>query len=236
MRAPDVPYPARPPLLPVTLWTSEPTVSLHASPRSSYSGDVTDPRIHRLGSVLAGRPALRLERPAAARDAAVALVLRARSELELLLIKRAEYEHDPWSGHMALPGGRHDPADADLFATACRETEEETALPLARVGTLLGGLDEIAPGTPRLPPVVIAPFVAAVPATAAAYPASREVAQTLWVPLSALRDDSAVSELLIELSDGPLTFPSLTYGGHVIWGLTHRILTQFLEIVESAEL
>jgi 8-oxo-dGTP pyrophosphatase MutT (NUDIX family) len=197
---------------------------------------MNDARIERLHAALQARPALKLERPGTAQDAAVALVLRARAELELLLIQRAERVSDPWSGHMALPGGRHDPGDRDLFATACRETEEETALPLARVGTLLGGLDEIAPGSPRLPPVIITPFVTAVPPIAEARPASVEIAKTLWVPLAALRDDAAVSELLIELSEGVHTFPSLTYRGHVIWGLTHRILTQFLEIAEEVGL
>jgi 8-oxo-dGTP pyrophosphatase MutT (NUDIX family) len=194
-----------------------------------------DPRLGRLHSALTSRRALRLERPAGYLDAAVALVLRARDEIELLLIKRAEHERDPWSGHIALPGGRRDPADTDLFRTACRETEEETGLPLARIGTLFGGLDEIAPGSPRLPQIIIAPFVTAVPPEVEAFPASVEVAQTLWVPLTALRDESAVSELLLELSDGMRSFPSLTYGGHVIWGLTHRILTQFLEIAGEAE-
>jgi 8-oxo-dGTP pyrophosphatase MutT (NUDIX family) len=195
-----------------------------------------DPRLEPLRAALAGRAALRLERPPASRDAAVALVLRSRASLELLLIQRAEHEADPWSGHMALPGGRRDAADRDLFATACRETEEETALPIGRIGTLLGGLDELAPGTPRLPPVIIAPFVMAVPGHAEARPASTEVAKTLWVPLADLRDDRAVSELLVELSEGTLRFPSLNYRGHVIWGLTHRILTQFLELAEGAGL
>jgi 8-oxo-dGTP pyrophosphatase MutT (NUDIX family) len=211
-------------------------ISLHAAPAERYSPAMSDPRLQQLRSILIRRPALRLDRPPDSRDAAVALVLRARHELELLMIQRAEHEHDPWSGHMALPGGRNDPADVDLFATACRETEEETAVPLARVGTLLGGLDEIAPGTPRLPRVVIAPFVAAVPAETEAYPASGEVARTIWVPLAGLRDPRAVSRLLVELSDETLEFPSLNYQGHVIWGLTHRILTQFLEIVEGAGL
>ena len=51
-------------------------------------------------------------------QAAVAVVLRvAGPDLDLLLIKRAQSERDPWSGHMALPGGRRDPGDDDLRAT-----------------------------------------------------------------------------------------------------------------------
>jgi 8-oxo-dGTP pyrophosphatase MutT (NUDIX family) len=193
-----------------------------------------DPRLQRVLSVLQRRTHRRLPRQPGHRDAAVALVLRPREELELLLIRRAEHETDPWSGHMALPGGRRDPADPDLFATACRETLEETALPLAEVGLLLGPLDEIAPGTPLLPPIVIAPWLTAVPADTDARAASIEVAAALWVPLAALRDETAASELLIHLTDGERSFPALTYQGHVIWGLTHRIVQQLLDIADQA--
>ena len=79
-------------------------------------------------------------------DAAVSVVVRANRHLDLLLIKRARSERDPWSGHMALPGGRRDPEDRDLEATASRETLEETGLDLAGVGTPLGRLDLLTPG------------------------------------------------------------------------------------------
>ena len=50
---------------------------------------------------------------------AVAMVLQVREgELHILMIKRAEREGDPWSGHVALPGGRQEAADRDLLATA----------------------------------------------------------------------------------------------------------------------
>src|SRR6185503_17634978 len=63
------------------------------------------------------------------RLAVVALVLREGLEgPELLVIKRSEAEHDHWSGHMALPGGRVEPEDESLLATAARETFEEVGL------------------------------------------------------------------------------------------------------------
>ncbi len=57
----------------------------------------------------------------------------------------------------------------------------------------------------------------------------------LWVPLRALRDPAAVSELVLELGDfSRNTFPSIVYGEYTIWGLTHRILTQFLDVLHDA--
>lgn len=194
-----------------------------------------DARLIALRHAFERRPAAAAPRRPQDREAAVALVLRPREELEVLLIKRAERETDPWSGHMALPGGRRSPNDADLLATAARETEEETHLPLARVGTLIGRLDDVAPGNPRLPPIIIAPFVLAVPPGTTARPDGIEVDATLWVPLTALREKDAVSELLIELGSGESrTFPSLQYREYVIWGLTHGILTTFLDVAAEA--
>lgn len=176
------------------------------------------------------RPAAASERAANTLEAAVALLVRPREQLELLLIKRAIHDRDPWSGHVALPGGRRDHSDSDLIETAMRETDEEVGITLPKVGAFVGALDEVAPGTARLPPILIAPFVFAVPTTTAVTINTREVDAAIWVPLAALRDERAASEILIELEGGSRAFPSLTYGEYVIWGLTHRILTQFLEI------
>src|SRR3989442_10873051 len=78
--------------------------------------------------------------------------------LEALFIRRAQRADDPWSGQVALPGGRRDAGDADLFATAVRETREETGIDLAGAERL-GRLDDLYPRTPTLPPVVVRPFV-----------------------------------------------------------------------------
>jgi 8-oxo-dGTP pyrophosphatase MutT (NUDIX family) len=181
---------------------------------ASYAGDANDPLVLE-GDVV---------------QASVALVLRASQPLELLLIKRATSERDPWSGHMALPGGRRDDVDADAVDTARRETLEETAVDLAANGRQLGRLDEVQPSSVRLPRLTISPFVFGVPAHLDATVASREVDQVFWVSVETLRDPATRSTITIPLPGGPRDFPSFLVHGEHVWGLTYRILEQFLEV------
>lgn len=189
-----------------------------------------DSRLAALRRRLAAHRPYRAARRGAFFEAGVALVLRAAEDLELLLIERVERAGDPWSGHMALPGGRREPTDADLLATALRETEEEVGIALDRDRHLLGALDEVHPASRHLPEMVIAPWVATVGPEVEAVPEPGEVAAAVWVPLSHLTDDAALSEVLVELEGGPLAFPSFRYRDYQIWGLTFRILEQFLDL------
>ncbi|MCA1789807.1 MAG: CoA pyrophosphatase [Thioalkalivibrio sp.] len=169
-------------------------------------------------------------------QAAVSVVLRAQPALELLLIKRAQSERDPWSGHMALPGGRRDPDDDDLRSTAIRETSEETGVDLDRNGRSLGRLDVVAPSSPRLPKLTISPFVFGVGPEVQARVASHEIEQVYWVPLDHLRDPANHRSVDIPLPGGTRAFPCYEVAGEIVWGLTHRILSQFLEVYPHNEL
>ncbi len=115
--------------------------------------------------------------PGAQLQAAVSVVLRSAVGLDLLLIKRAHFDRDPWSGHMALPGGRRDPKDIDLQHTAIRETMEETALELGEGSQYLGRLKALKPNSVRLPKLTITPFVFGVGKHAQAAVASPEIDQ-----------------------------------------------------------
>ncbi len=194
---------------------------------------MVDARLRFVEQVLQQRPAASLPREAQHREAAVTLLLRARQEIELLLIKRALIDRDPWSGHMALPGGRRSTADPDLMATAYRETEEEVGIPVAQFGHFLGALDDVAPITPRLPPIIISPFVVAVPEETTTVINPAEVEFAVWVPMPALRAPGAIEEILIRFEGASHSLPSRRYGEHVIWGLTLRILEQLFGLLEA---
>ena len=192
------------------------------------------PEIAPLVQAMAGRAPVLVEAEDPARRAAVALLVRLDETRQpatpqLLMIKRATFEGDPWSGHVALPGGRREPADTSLERTVVRETWEETAIDLARDGRLLGCLDELAPRTPVLPPIIITPFVGLVRADVDIV-ASPEVAEWFWVDVAALRDPEVSREVVLELATGPRAVMTFQHGAHTIWGLTERILRQFLSL------
>jgi 8-oxo-dGTP pyrophosphatase MutT (NUDIX family) len=193
------------------------------------TGDATTlvdhPTFRRLNHVLATRPPILAPDDGAPRRAAVAIVLRRTADdvVELLLIKRSEREDDPWSGHVALPGGRRDPSDATLQDTAIRETLEETGIDLARDGIVLGMLDELRPRTPTLPSIIVTPFVAIVRPDVR-IETSDEVASAFWVALAALEDPSLTVESEVSARGATWRVPSYLLGGHIVWGMTERIL------------
>jgi 8-oxo-dGTP pyrophosphatase MutT (NUDIX family) len=187
------------------------------------------PYVARLVRSLADHPPLVVRAEPPMRLAAILLALRARAdgEPELLMIKRADAEGDPWSGHIACPGGRMEPGDHDLAVTAVRETLEETGVDVARDGRLLGHLDDLSPRTPSLPPLVIRPYVGLVRAGVEIVP-SREVAAAFWVPVSALRERSAWRTGSVTVGGAQRDVEVFQHGEYTVWGLTERVLRQFL--------
>jgi len=187
------------------------------------------PGIARLLRSLAEHPPVMVEAEESVRRAAILLTLRARAygEPELLMIKRAEAEGDPWSGHIACPGGRMEPDDRDLAVTAVRETREETGVDVARDGRLLGHLDDLYPRTPALPPIVIRPYVALVRADVEIVP-SHEVAAAFWVPLTALAERGSWGTGIVTVRGVERRVAVFQHGDYTVWGLTERALRQLL--------
>ena len=182
-----------------------------------------------IGAALAARTPLRVEEPAS-RRAAVALILRdGETGIEILFIRRAEDPRDPWSGQMAFPGGRSEPADDDLRATAVRETREEIGVDLASNAQLLGALDEVrAMARMRPMDLVISPFVFRLSGSPAMEP-SAEVRSVHWLPLEDLLGTRFRSSMRYPHEGSPLEFPCLRVDGVVIWGLTYRMFAGFGE-------
>jgi 8-oxo-dGTP pyrophosphatase MutT (NUDIX family) len=194
-------------------------------------GSVDWELLHR---ALAQRPPLPVEKPAATL-AAVAVILRAGGEgLELLFIRRAEHDKDPWSGHISFPGGRTEPGDGELLDTAIRETAEETSLDLRRDAELLGRLDEVrAMARGRPVDLTIAPFVFRLLRHAPTVP-NHEVVSLHWLSLDRLIDPGCQSTLEHAREGGALELPCLRVEDVVIWGLTYRMFDNLRRLVEEA--
>lgn len=172
---------------------------------------------------LAARPPQAVS-PATGSRAAVALVLREGvSGIELLFIRRAEHPLDPWSGQMAFPGGRAEPGDADLAATAMRETAEEIGLALD-AAERLGALDEVrAMARMRPMDLTIMPFVFRVDSPAHLR-LGAEVRSVHWLPLGPLLGADLRSTMEYVHEGSPVQFPCVRVDEVVIWGLTYRML------------
>jgi 8-oxo-dGTP pyrophosphatase MutT (NUDIX family) len=167
-------------------------------------------------------------------QAAVAVVFRegAQRRPEVLFIKRALHPADPWSGHMAFPGGRVDLDDATVRSAAERETLEEVGLSLEEAERL-GRLDDLEglKGGGRRAGIVISAFVYHHRAPGPLR-ANHEVEEAFWVSLSTLADPARRVSYRHPLL-GAEVYPGILVGDperHVVWGLTYR----FVEILLAA--
>ena len=96
---------------------------------------------------------------------------------------------------------------------------------------MLGTLDDISPRTPTLPPIVIRPFVAVVQPEVTIVE-SPEVAEAFWVPIAAIRETAAWGTGLVPIRGvGEREVEVFRHGEYTVWGLTHRALSQFVELM-----
>jgi 8-oxo-dGTP pyrophosphatase MutT (NUDIX family) len=163
-------------------------------------------------------------------DAAVAIVHA--PDDSVLLIRRAEREGDPWSGHWSFPGGRSDPGDKDALHTALRELEEEcgirldreqmeTALPLMNARRRVGRH------------LLVAPFVFKVDRRFPAVLQESEAVEELWVSLAALRDPASHRLGPVHGMPEEMLFPSVVLNGLPLWGFTYRLIADWQKLVSN---
>lgn len=166
------------------------------------------------------------------------MVLRYRDEddgPEALFIRRSEHPNDPWSGHMAFPGGRQDPDDVTLEDTAVREAHEEVGLDLRATAEPLGRLHDVqAIARSKRIDLVIVPFVFVLRATVQLVPDPSEVDEVLWAPLGPMwRGETAATRPYV-YEGRPLDLPAFRVGERLVWGLTHRMIDMFFDELRAA--
>jgi len=173
---------------------------------------------------LSERPGTYVEDLGSFAGAAVAVLIRPNGDI--LFIQRAEHEDDPWSGHMALPGGRIDPEDSDSEAAARREVLEEVGVDVS-TAFLLGSLDQVA--SPDLAPrVCVTPYVFSLAEDPEISMDSREVAAVHWFALSRFLAGEGRGEFPYTYRGQDYELPRVDLDGRRIWGMTLRIVDDLL--------
>jgi len=160
------------------------------------------------------------------------MILReAKSGLEMLFIERAAHEQDPWSGNLAFPGGKIEAADITLRQAAERETWEEIGLDL-RDARYLGRLSDVSGATL---PVRVSCFVYGVGETGP-FNLNGEVRDAFWVPLAELLNAEQRVTATVRIGGRAQGHPAIRLsppGKPLLWGLTYRLVEQFLELIEG---
>ncbi len=164
-------------------------------------------------------------RPTGLLMASVAVVLDGTPPPRVLLIKRAERIGDPWSGQVAFPGGKSQEGDGSLRQTAVRETREELGLDLSGGSRFLGYFRTFRTHTGTMD---VVPSVFSLEEEARLTP-NGEVSAYFWAELGRLSSPDAAAVYRRERADGAVDMPAFRVGGHVVWGLTYRILSDLIQ-------
>ncbi len=163
--------------------------------------------------------------PESLRPAGVLVPLRARDgEVTVVLARRTErVPHH--KGQICFPGGSRESGDADLFATALREAEEE--LGIRREGIeLLGAMEPV----PTVTGFFIQPYVVRLAGNTVFSLDEFEMAEVFEVPLSVFAEYDRYRFAEADFLGKEYRVYFLDYGPHTIWGATAKILRRLAEL------
>ncbi|MBI4228987.1 MAG: CoA pyrophosphatase [Deltaproteobacteria bacterium] len=184
-----------------------------------------------LERIMRTRDVVKIKRDHKLVQAAVMIILKEGDRgYSILFIKRTENESDVFSGHMAFPGGKMRTPDKDTLDTAIRETVEETGIDFRKSGRIIGELDDFHPNNPKANHYVVTPFLSLLKGDVELTLDHGEVADAVWIPIHHLNDPRNREIRILNRTGGVSEDSAFYYGDYVIWGMTGRILYQFLSL------
>ncbi|SFX29239.1 CoA pyrophosphatase [Marinospirillum alkaliphilum] len=157
-------------------------------------------------------------------EAAVLIPVTDGAEPSIIMTRRADHLNTH-SGQVAFPGGKRDPEDANLAATALREAQEETGLQPDQV-QLLGPLSDLV----SLHGIKVTPWVGLVPESIELQPCEAELDAIFRVPVRWLLEDPRSHTDVIQVADTTFYVPSYPFGEFTIWGLSSMMLVELLRV------
>ncbi len=169
------------------------------------------------------------------RRSAVCLIVREEASvgLSVLMIKRAEKKGDPWSGHMAFPGGRMDREDDTILTAALRELHEEVGIDGKSHCQYLGRLSDLVTKAHVLPrPMVVTPFIFKAEMQLP-FTLNEEVDEVIWIPLRFLANLLNREEMTWKVAGVSVQLPCYFYRGRRVWGLSLAMLDELLKLLDS---
>ena len=134
-------------------------------------------------------------------------------------------------GQVAYPGGKRDPEDPSLAATALRETHEEIGLPPDQV-RLIAPLSQVV----SLHGLVVTPYVGIVPGDHPLQPNPDEIESVFRVPISFFLEDRRERTDTLSFQDNSIYVPCYRWERYQIWGLSAVVLVDFLNAVYDARI
>jgi len=153
-------------------------------------------------------------------------LLREDHRWHVLFIRRTSVRGDRHSGQVAFPGGRMDPEDASLEATALREAREEIGLAPQEV-RILGQLEH----SVTISNYHLTPVVGLMPWPIELTAAPNEVERVFTIPLDWLADPAHYQikrRRGLRFRPHPVIYFE-RYAGELLWGVSAHITLAFLD-------
>ena len=161
----------------------------------------------------------------------LALLYPKNNDWNIVLIERmtTNIKDDRHSGQISFPGGQFEAADKLLVRAALRECQEEIGV-ISKDISVIGQLSDLYIPVSNF---LVYPFVGFMDYTPIFVPQPSEVKDILEIPIPKLQDPATLQYTDLTISTG-LTLKNIPYyhlNGHVVWGATAMMLSEFLEVV-----